>query len=201
MEKLVIATHNQGKLKEIKALLKDLNFQVVSLTDFPDILEIAENGNTFRENALIKAKEACEKTGFWTMADDSGLEVDALNGAPGVYSARFAGEPKSDKRNNNKLIEALKEVPREQRSARFKCVIAICSPSGGEYFAEGLCEGTILNEPRGSGGFGYDPLFYLPQYQKTFSELELEEKNIVSHRGKALLKAKKLLSKVLLGER
>lgn len=187
--KILLATQNQGKVKELRKLLGDLPFSILSLADFPEIGEIEENGETFAENASIKARTAAKVTGLLSLADDSGLEVDALNGAPGVHSARFSGEPKDDARNNVKLLGLLEAVPQTQRQARFKSVIAIVTPQGQEYLTEGVCEGVIALEPRGEDGFGYDPLFYLPEYGKTFAELGLEEKNKISHRGKALRKA------------
>lgn len=186
---ILLATQNQGKVKELRKLLGDLPFSILSLADFPEIGEIEENGETFAENASIKARTAAKVTGLLSLADDSGLEVDALNGAPGVHSARFSGEPKDDARNNVKLLGLLEAVPQTQRQARFKSVIAIVTPQGQEYLTEGVCEGVIALEPRGEDGFGYDPLFYLPEYGKTFAELGLEEKNKISHRGKALRKA------------
>ncbi|NLT94088.1 MAG: XTP/dITP diphosphatase [Clostridia bacterium] len=196
--KLIVATNNKGKLQEFAKLLQPLNVKVYSLKDFPQIGEIEENGRTFIENALIKAKTVHQITGMVSLADDSGLEVDYLKGLPGVYSARFAGEPKDDKANNGKLIAMLEGVPLEKRTARFKCAIAIVDKDGKEYFAEGSCEGLILEEEIGEGGFGYDPLFYLPQYKKTFAQLDMETKNRVSHRGKATEKAMGILRKIFL---
>jgi XTP/dITP diphosphohydrolase len=194
--KLVIATNNKGKLLEFRKLLDPLNIQVYSLKDFPQIKEIVENGSTFMENALIKAKTVNKITGLVSLADDSGLEVDHLNGLPGVYSARFAGELKNDKANNQKLISLLEGVPLEERTARFKCAIAVIDKDGREYQAEGSCEGLILEEEKGEAGFGYDPLFYIPQYQKTFAQLDMETKNEISHRGKATRKALKILERI-----
>lgn len=186
MQKLVLASGNKGKLNEFNTLLAPLNITVQSLADYPDMPETIEDGETFSENAIKKAREAAAFTGLPALADDSGLEVDYLNGQPGVYSARFAGEPKDDAANNRKLLELLKDVTREQRTARFRCVIAFCTPDGKVDTSDGTCEGYILEEEKGSGGFGYDPLFYVPKYSKTFAELEMAEKNKISHRGKAL---------------
>ncbi len=197
MFKLVLASGNQGKLKELSSLLAPLNIAVVSLADFPDMPETIEDGATFAENAVKKAKEAAEYTGLTALADDSGLEVDYLNGLPGVYSARFAGEAKDDAANNKKLLRLLHGVPYEKRTARFRSVIAICDPQGEIYTSDGRCEGYILEEERGSGGFGYDPLFYVPAYQKTFAELTMEEKNKISHRGRALIGAVEILKKLV----
>ncbi|NLW23881.1 MAG: XTP/dITP diphosphatase [Clostridia bacterium] len=195
-KKLVIATHNKGKLKEFQELLSSLNVQVLSLGNYPEIGEIEETGDTFTENALLKARLTAEKTGLISLADDSGLEVDYLNGLPGVKSARFAGEPKSDARNNQKLLQLLEGVPPEKRTARFKCVIAIVKPDRSEYVVEGSCEGIILDQERGTGGFGYDPLFYIPELKTTFAELELALKNKISHRGQAMTKALQILERM-----
>ena len=166
MNQLVIATNNEGKLQEFNKLLQPLNIRVFSLKDFPQIGEIEENGKTFCENALIKAKAVNKLTGLVSLADDSGLQVDYLEGLPGIYSARFAGEPKSDKANNRKLLALLTGVPLEKRTARFICAIAVIDRKETKYLAEGSCEGLILEEEKGEAGFGYDPLFYVPQYQK-----------------------------------
>ncbi|AZR73384.1 non-canonical purine NTP pyrophosphatase, RdgB/HAM1 family [Anoxybacter fermentans] len=186
MEKIVIASRNPYKVQELKALLKDESIQVLSLNHFPEIPEVVEDGKTFKENALKKAREICKATQLPTLADDSGLEVDLLDGAPGVYSARFAGPDATDADNNRKLLELLKDHPDlNERTARFKSVIALVLPDGRERVVEGSCEGLLLTEPRGQGGFGYDPLFYLPEYNATFAELPMEVKNRISHRGKA----------------
>ncbi|NLK07901.1 MAG: XTP/dITP diphosphatase [Firmicutes bacterium] len=186
MAKLVIASKNKGKVKEIHALLKDLAIEVVSLEDFPNAPNVLEDGHTFAENALKKARLIREFTGLTTLADDSGLEVDFLQGAPGVRSARFAGECASDADNNKKLLELMEDVPESQRTARFKCLIAVVGKNGQTEILDGSCEGTILTEARGSGGFGYDPLFYVPELGKTFAEMTAEDKTKLSHRGKAL---------------
>lgn len=196
MKKLVIATGNKGKLKEFQRLLEPLGVEILSLADFPTIGEIEETGKTFAENALIKARTTALKTGFLSLADDSGLEVDFLQGAPGVNSARFAGEPTDDKRNNQKLLDLLKNIPLPQRTGRFKCVIAIVQPNGEEFTVEGKCEGLILEEEKGGKGFGYDPLFYVPQYDNTFAQLDMDIKNEISHRGKATREAVQILEKL-----
>ncbi|MEG6614945.1 XTP/dITP diphosphatase [Peptococcaceae bacterium 1198_IL3148] len=195
MQKLVLASGNKGKLKEFNTLLAPLNISVLSLADYPGMPETIEDGSTFSENAIKKAKEAAQHTGLPALADDSGLEVDYLNGQPGVYSARFAGEPKDDAANNRKLLALMKDVPWEQRTARFRCVIAICTPEGTVETSDGACEGYILEEERGNGGFGYDPLFYVPQFDKTFAELDMTEKNKISHRGRALQGMVNILTK------
>ncbi len=184
--KLVIATHNQGKVKEIRELFSRYYDTIVSLRDEGVAFEVPENGATFEANARQKALDYAEALpGRDVLADDSGLEVDALNGAPGVYSARYAGENATDAENNALLLKNLAGVPEKARTARFKCCTALVR--GGEVIAaSGACEGRILTEARGEGGFGYDPLFYVEEYDKTFAELTMEEKNALSHRGRAL---------------
>jgi XTP/dITP diphosphohydrolase len=194
---LVLATRNNGKVRELVELLKDYQVEVLSLEQYPDFPEIEEDGDTFEANAIKKAKDTAAYTGLLVLADDSGLEVDCLNGEPGVYSARFAGEPKDDRANNEKLLRLLTDVPREKRGARFRCVAAIAVPGGPVYTAEGVCSGFITTDLRGEEGFGYDPLFYLPEYDKTFAELDLALKNKISHRGRALAEVKVILSKLL----
>lgn len=194
--KLVLATNNKGKVKELNKMLNPLGLQVVPVGEYPGFQEVEEDGETFAANAIKKAVAAAQLTGELSLADDSGLEVDALRGAPGVHSARFAGEPKDDAANNRKLLNLLEEVPDEQRTGRFRCVIAIAEPNGRVHTADGACEGIILRELKGEGGFGYDPLFYVPQYQQTFAELDLEQKNSISHRGKALQKALEILNRL-----
>jgi len=196
---LVLATGNQGKVRELRTLLADLNIEIYSLKDFPEIGEIVEDGSTFTENAVKKAKVVAEATKMVTLADDSGLEVDYLEGAPGIYSARFAGEGNNDTDNNEKLLSLMRDVPIEKRTARFRCVIAICGLDGRAYTADGTCEGIIGFGLKGDKGFGYDPLFYLPQYNQTFAELDAELKNKISHRGQVLVKAKNVLAGVLKG--
>ncbi|MDD2401820.1 MAG: XTP/dITP diphosphatase [Clostridia bacterium] len=191
--KLVVATRNKGKIKEIGKMLKDVNIEVLSLEDFSNIPEIEETGTTFLENALSKARVVSEVTNCLTLADDSGLEVDALRGQPGVYSARFAGEHSDDDKNNFKLLKLMDGVPFEKRTARFVSVIAIMTPEGKSYYTKGFCEGHILKQLRGTGGFGYDPLFYIAEIKKTMAEIDLEEKNKISHRGKALKEAISIL--------
>lgn len=185
MEKLVIATSNQNKLKEFKSLMGDLDLEIVSLKDFSDIGDIEETGKTFYENAYIKAKTVYEQTGYACIADDSGLEVDALNGEPGVYSARYAGIDKSDQANNEKLLREMKNFSKSERGAQFHCAIVAIDRKGNLYHADGIIRGVITEYPSGMHGFGYDPLFYLEEYQKTMAELSMNEKNRISHRGKA----------------
>ncbi|MHB1419555.1 MAG: XTP/dITP diphosphatase [Bacillota bacterium] len=195
-KKIVLATGNAGKIKELMNLTSDLPIEVLSLAQFPQVGEIAETGSTFRENALLKAREVAARTSIISVADDSGLEVDCLNGAPGVYSARFAGEPVDDSRNNYKLLSLLQGVTLEQRTARFRCAIAIVIPGGKEYTTEGRCEGLIVDEARGSGGFGYDPIFFLPGLGRTMAELTLGEKNRISHRAQGFLQAVAVLKQI-----
>ncbi len=184
--KLVLATKNENKVKEVAQFLAPHDIEVISLSDFPGMPEVIEDGQTFKENAVLKATKACMFTGLAALADDSGLEVDCLDGLPGIHSARFAGKDKNDAGNNKKLLELMAGVPLEQRTARFKCVMAVATTEGFVYSTEGTCEGVIAKAPRGDGGFGYDPLFYLPEYGKTFAELGLETKNKISHRARAL---------------
>ena len=186
--KIILATQNQGKIRELQELLVDEGIEVLSLLDIPDWEDVEENGVTFAENAALKAREAVRRTGLIALADDSGLEVDALDGAPGVYSARYAGEPKDDERNNDKLLHLLETIPKDKRTARFRCALVMATPSGKEYLTEGAVEGRILTQSRGSDGFGYDPVFYLPEFTRTMAELTLTEKNTISHRAQAFRK-------------
>lgn len=186
--KILLATQNQGKIKELQELLADETIDVLSLQDIEDWEDVEENGETFADNAALKARAAVKKTGLIALADDSGLEVDALNKAPGVYSARFAGEPKDDERNNDKLLQELEPIPEGSRTARFRCALVVVTPEGDEFLTEGSVEGQILRQRRGQKGFGYDPLFYVPEYARTMAELTLTEKNKLSHRAQAFRK-------------
>ncbi|APG26487.1 non-canonical purine NTP pyrophosphatase, RdgB/HAM1 family [Syntrophotalea acetylenivorans] len=183
---LMVATTNKGKLKEIRRLLADTGIQVKGLDEIPDLPEIVEDGDTFEANARKKALTVARHCGCLTLADDSGLVVEALQGEPGVYSARYAGPGASDSDNNQKLLAAMTGLPREQREAAFHCAMALCEPSGVCHIFQGRLQGLILEEPRGGGGFGYDPLFLVPEYGKALAELPLEIKNRISHRGEAL---------------
>lgn len=194
--KVLLATQNQGKVKELQELLADAQIEVLSLQDIGDWEEVAETGSTFAENAALKARAAAERTGYISIADDSGLEVDALNGAPGVYSARFAGEPKDDERNNDKLLKLLAEIPEDERTGRFRCALVIATPEGKEYLTEGTAEGKILRTRRGQGGFGYDPLFFMPDFGRTMAELTVSQKNKLSHRAQAFQKAIPILKEL-----
>ncbi len=190
---LVIGTRNKKKLAEIRELLTDLDFNVLSIDDFPNIPEIEEDGETFEENAKKKAVEVAQITKCLTLADDSGLEIDYLGGDPGIRSARFAGENATDEDRNRKVLALLEDAPKSERTARFKCSIAIVSPDVQVGIVTGVCEGEIALQPRGDAGFGYDPIFIVPAYGKTFAELGAEKKNQISHRALALKKAKELL--------
>ncbi|NHM26352.1 XTP/dITP diphosphatase [Desulfofundulus sp. TPOSR] len=192
--KLVLATRNQGKVRELNQLLSPLGYEVVSLDQYPGVPEIIEDGATFKDNAVKKATAVARYTGQLALADDSGLEVDYLGGAPGVHSARFAGEGHDDRANNEKLLRLLAGVPPEKRTARFRCVVAVATPEGRVFTAEGTCEGVIADKPRGEGGFGYDPLFYVPSCGKTFAELDPAVKNRISHRGRALALMREILA-------
>ena len=193
--KLVLATRNSGKVREIREMLEVHNaIELLSLQSYPDAPDVVEDGVTYEENAIKKAGMLAEYTGHLTIADDSGLEVDALAGAPGVHSARYAGENASDQDRITKLLRALQGVPDDQRSARFICVVAIAEPLSESEIVRGVCEGHVIHTPRGEGGFGYDPVFVPIGYDKTFAELGDNIKNQISHRAKALDKAIKLLS-------
>lgn len=194
MRKLVIATKNQGKAREVARILEGMEYKIISLADYPDAPDVEETGETFVENAELKARAYAEFTGELTLADDSGLEVDALGGAPGVYSSRFAP---TDAERNSRLLDLMKDVEEGARTARFRCVIAIAEPGRVVRTCEGTVEGTIPHSPRGSQGFGYDPVFYLPELGRHMAELSQDEKNAISHRGKALEEAKRMLSEGL----
>lgn len=186
MKKVIFATGNEGKMKEIREILGDLDIQLLSLKDAGIQADIEENGNSFEENAEIKAKAICDLTGEIVLADDSGLEIDYLNKEPGIYSARYMGEDTSYHIKNANLIERLNGVPDEKRTARFVCAIAAAFPDGTVRTVRAAMEGRIGYEEKGENGFGYDPIFYLPEYGCSSAELSMEEKNKISHRGKAL---------------
>jgi len=199
--KIVLSTRNPGKIAEIHSIitnsgLKD-KVEIETLASYPCIPEIIEDGITFSENASKKALTVARFTGHIAVADDSGLEVDALNGAPGVYSARFAGEKATDSENINKLMTLLKDTPPGKRGARFVCVIAVAAPSGDISLTEGECRGVIAAEERGTAGFGYDPVFVVPEYGKTFAELGSDIKNKISHRASALGRLSDILEKLI----
>ncbi|MDP6168058.1 MAG: RdgB/HAM1 family non-canonical purine NTP pyrophosphatase [Candidatus Marinimicrobia bacterium] len=189
---LVLATHNPDKQTEMNAVLSDLGLDVIGLDQYPEIDDIPENGTTLLENALIKARAVHLKTGFPALADDTGLEVDALHGAPGVYSARFAGEDATYQDNVKKLLSVMAGVSKQNRTARFRTVVALID-SDTELWTEGIIEGLITREQRGAGGFGYDPIFEAADTGKTFSEMSAAQKNEISHRARALQKMRKKL--------
>ena len=196
MIKLLVATTNPGKFAEVKDFLRQLPLEVLSLSDLATSPKIIEDGATFEENALKKARSLAEYSGYLTLADDSGLEVDALNGAPGIYSARYCGEEGNDKKNNEKLMHELREIPEEKRTGRFVCALALCAPKSHgmkEWTVRDSCEGRISFELKGENGFGYDPLFFYPPLGKTFGEIDRAIKATVSHRGKALKKLAEML--------
>lgn len=198
---LLLATRNAHKLREVKEILQDTDFEVVSIADFEGIPEIVEDGDSFEANADKKARTLAQLTGRTAIADDSGIEVDVLGGAPGIYSARFAGVDGAgaDEANNRLLIEKLREVPAAQRTARYRCVLAIVTPEGASRYAEGSVEGRIVDEPAGDGGFGYDPHFLVEgdPLGRRMAELSPDEKNAISHRGKALRELLPLLEELL----
>ena len=194
--KIVLATHNHDKEIELQYSLRGLGVEICLLSEYPDIGDIEETGTTLLENSLLKAHTVHDRTGLPAIADDTGLEVDALDGAPGVYSARFAGADATYEDNVNKLLSVMEDVSDDMRSARFRTVISFVDGNQ-ELWTEGHIDGKIIDFPRGNAGFGYDPVFYIPQLEKTFAELSTEEKNKISHRGLALQKLRKILVNVL----
>jgi XTP/dITP diphosphohydrolase len=200
MSTLLVATTNPGKFDEVQAFLRDFPLQIVSLRSLTNPPAVIEDGKTFEENALKKALTIAKFSGLATLADDSGLVVEVLNGAPGIYSARYAGVEGNDHLNNQKLLRELDEVPANRRTARFVCALALCVPESSEtkrWTVCKTCEGLIAFEPKGSNGFGYDPLFFYPPFGKTFGEIDRETKARVSHRGKALKKLAKMLPSLM----
>ena len=193
--KIVFATKNEGKVKEIKQMLEGMNIDLISLNHYNSVPEIKEDGKSFFENALKKAKIVSEFTGETVLADDSGLSVDVLNGEPGIYSARYAGDQATDEGNNNKLLAKLKDVPQLKRSASFFCSLVLYKKDGNYEAFEGRWGGQIINERRGENGFGYDPIFFVSELKATAAELPAAIKNKVSHRGKAFAELKKVLEK------
>lgn len=197
MKKIIIATGNKGKAKEFESMFAPLGYQVLTLHDLEGAVDVEETGSTFEENAILKAESLCERFQTMVIADDSGLMIDALNGRPGVYSARYAGEEKSDDANMKKVLEELKDVPKEQRTARFYCALAVARPGEETLTVSGTVEGYIQSERQGEYGFGYDPIFYVPSLKKTMAQLRPEEKNAISHRANALATLKTTLHKLL----
>ena len=196
--RLLIATHNQGKVQEFRHLLDDLPLELVSLNDLGISEDVEETGSTFLENAWRKARTYSRIGGILTLSDDSGLEVDALGGQPGIHSARYGGEAcRNDEDRLSLLLSNMKDVPWPRRTARFRCCIAICQPEGAELSVVGSVAGMIQYEPKGSEGFGYDPVFYLPSFARTMSELSMEIKNRISHRGDATVRAVRALDRLM----
>lgn len=190
MKQLIIATQNKGKANDFKVIFEPMGFEVLTLLDVAADLDIEETGSTFQENAVLKAEAVAAALQTTVIADDSGLEIDALNGEPGVYSARYAGTAKSDEANMDKVLSNMADVPVEERSARFRCVLAVASPDQPTQTFEGSCEGSILTERRGEHGFGYDPIFYVPSFDRSMAELLPQEKALISHRGNAIRELK-----------
>jgi len=195
--KLLVATRNQGKLREYKTLLAGLGLELVGLTEAGIAWEVEETGTTFEDNAVLKARNYARASGLLALADDSGLEVDVLGGAPGIRSARYAGQGGSDEDRYRLLLTHLEGVPETRRSARFECVIAIATPEGEVHTAGGVCEGWVAFQPCGSYGFGYDPVFVVPEYGSTMAELPSELKNRISHRARAAEKAREILRQLI----
>ena len=194
---IILATNNKSKVKEISEMMSGSDITFLSLADAGINVEVEETGTTFEENALLKAREICKLSGKPTISDDSGLEIDALDGAPGIYSSRFMGEDTSYDIKNNALIEKLENVADPDRTARFRCCMALVLPDGREFITEGAMEGIIAREPKGINGFGYDPILFIPEYNRTSAELSSEEKNNISHRGEALRKMIEVIKKEL----
>lgn len=188
MKEVIIATNNAGKAKDFEALFKPLGIKVFTLNDIEGEIDVEETGETFEANAILKAETVAALLGKIVIADDSGLEIDSLEGAPGVYSARFAGPGKNDNENIEKVLAEMEAVPEKNRSARFRCVLAVAGPGIMTETFSGSCEGVILSERRGTNGFGYDPIFFVPEKNRTMAELTAEEKSEISHRGDALSK-------------
>lgn len=195
--KMIFASNNAGKIKEVKEILKDYNYEILSLKEAGIDVDIEENGTTFAENALIKCRAIHELTGALVIADDSGLEIDYLNKEPGVLSARYLGHETPYDQKNAIILDRVKDAKGAERSARYVCAMAAVLKDGKELVAVETCEGLMADKPAGEGGFGYDPIFFLPAYQKTMAEITPEEKNVISHRGKALQALKKQLEAVL----
>ncbi len=195
MLQIILATKNENKVLELAEILAGLNVKLLTLKDFPECPDVIEDGKMFEENSLKKADFVFKYTGILALADDSGLEVDILNGEPGIYSARFSGENASSKKNNEKLLSLLKDIPFEKRDAQFHCALALVGKDISET-TEGICKGKILNEYRGTGGFGYDPLFLYEPLNLTFAEMPAEEKNKISHRSIAFRKMRSIIEKL-----
>jgi XTP/dITP diphosphohydrolase len=197
MKEIIIATKNKGKARDFEGMFQPLGYEVKTLLDFDDLEDVEETGETFEENAILKAETIAKRLGRTVIADDSGLIVDALNGEPGVYSARYAGEQKDDEANIDKVLKGLEGVSDPERTARFYCALAIAFPDRVTITVSGTCEGSVLHERRGTYGFGYDPIFLVKDLEKSMAELTPEEKNQISHRAAALNKLKKRISSIL----
>ena len=197
MKEVIIATKNPGKAREFEHIFAPRGVEVRTLLDFPEIADVEETGKTFEENAILKAEAVSTILNKMVIGDDSGLMVDALEGRPGIYSARFAGEPKNDQANTAKLLKELSGVPEKERTARFYCALAVAVPNQETLTVSGTCEGRILDEPRGTNGFGYDPVFYVPEKGAAMAELSSDEKNKISHRANALKKLDVILDSIL----
>ncbi|MFL6555831.1 MAG: XTP/dITP diphosphatase [Bacillus sp. (in: firmicutes)] len=197
MKEVIIATKNPGKAMEFEHIFSSRGITVRTLLDFPEIPEVEETGVTFEENATLKAEAVSKALGKMVIGDDSGLIVDALEGRPGIFSARYAGEPKDDQNNTDKVLSELEGIPEQKRSARFYCALAVAVPGQETITVSGTCEGRILEERRGSNGFGYDPVFYVPEKGLAMAELSSEEKNEISHRANALKKLEVVLDSIL----
>ncbi len=195
--KLLLATNNSGKLKEMSVLLRNSKLEITTPMEQGIHLEVQESGKTFRDNAILKAEAFSSVSGLMSLSDDSGLEVDILNGEPGVMSARYAGPNASDKDRIDYLLEKLRGVPFDRRKARFRCVMAVAAPGGKVEIFEGVCEGIISEEPKGPGGFGYDPIFYIPSLEVSMAQLSMESKNDISHRGIASRKVRDYLASIV----
>ncbi|PLT30201.1 XTP/dITP diphosphatase [Peribacillus deserti] len=201
MKTVLIATKNKGKAKEFESLFASKGYEVLTLLDIPNAPDVEETGSSFEENAVIKAEAIARQAGHFVVADDSGLIVDALDGRPGIFSARYAGEDKNDQANLEKVLEELRGVPEGERTARFYCSLALASPNQETITVAGSVEGLIINEPRGDSGFGYDPIFFVKDLGKTMAELSSQEKNKISHRAHALKELESLLDSFLERER
>ncbi|MDG5470991.1 XTP/dITP diphosphatase [Jeotgalibacillus sp. ET6] len=197
MKKVLIATANKGKANEFKNLFAPLGYEVTTLLDYPEMDDIEETGETFEENAILKAEAASSQFNVLAIADDSGLLIDALNGEPGVYSARYAGKEKNDEENIKKVLRNLQGIPPHKRTGRFHCTLAISIPGKKTFTVTGECEGRITNEKMGEGGFGYDPIFWIEDESRTLAQMTGEEKSAISHRGNALKKLKEILPKIV----
>lgn len=196
--RLLLATRNRHKIREMKEILKDLKeIELLSVDQFPNLAEVVEEGSTLKENAIQKARHTINHTGCLSLAEDTGLEIDALAGKPGVRSARFAGERATYEANVEKVLRLLRDVPANERTARFRSVVVVMKPGEGPHVFEGVCEGKIIDKRKGGGGFGYDPIFQPEDHEKTLAQMEQSEKNRISHRAKALQKAKILLRELL----